>query len=187
MSKENVATRKGEAGFSLMELMIVLAILSVLAAVLVPNFQRHLQAARVGAAVSDLRCIQGALSQYELKNPDAPIPLDLSNYAAVAALSSDNGCWMPPDGDPLNPRRPWDPYLWACTIWISGHAQIVPCDALIPQPQGGQLSPQGYELFVRTRNVSPEYPGAVVSLSSDRGIHVYTAAQAQLQTAALHP
>jgi general secretion pathway protein G len=180
MSSQSVVSRRGQAGFSLLELMIVLGIVSVLAAVLIPNVQRHMQAARVAAAISDLRCIQGALTQYGLRNPDAPIPQNMSNYSAVAAMSSANGCWMPPIGDRQNPRRPWDPWNFFCTIWSNGVITLLPCDSIAPQPQG-------YELYIQTQNVAPDYPGAVVLLSSDRNIHAYTMSEAQLQVGALHP
>src|SRR6185295_161933 len=49
MSNERAAARNSQSGFTLLELMVVLAIIVVLAASLVPSFHNHMQAARVAA------------------------------------------------------------------------------------------------------------------------------------------
>jgi len=172
MSNERAAARNSQSGFTLLELMVVLAIIVVLAASLVPSFHNHMQAARVAATMADLRCIDSAMTNYAFTHPDSPIPPNIASYADLAAVSSSNGCWMPPEGDPDNPGPPWKFYRRLCTVVISGRITYIPCDLLTPQPQG-------YELYVQVKNVSPDYRGAVVGVSSDRGIHAYTLLQAQ--------
>lgn len=55
-------------GFTLIEIMIVVVILSVLAALVVPNMMGKAGDARQVAAASDLRAIANALDMYRLEN-----------------------------------------------------------------------------------------------------------------------
>lgn len=56
---------KNQAGFSLVELMIVVAIIGILAAVAVPNFQRFQAKARQAEAKSDLSAIFSAEKSFK--------------------------------------------------------------------------------------------------------------------------
>ena len=55
-------------GFTLIEIMIVVVILGVLAALVVPNMMGKAGDARQVAAASDLRAIANALDMYRLEN-----------------------------------------------------------------------------------------------------------------------
>jgi len=56
--------RKRKKGFTLIELMIVIAIIAILAAVLVPNFMRAREASRLTACKSNLKNISTAVETY---------------------------------------------------------------------------------------------------------------------------
>jgi len=58
--------------FSLIELLLVLVILAVLAAVIVPKFTRRSEQARVTAAKTDLSVIDGAIDAFEIDNGRYP-------------------------------------------------------------------------------------------------------------------
>ena len=60
--------RKNTAGFTLVEIMIVVAIIGLLAAIAVPNFVQARTNARRGACVNNLRLIDAAKEQYALEN-----------------------------------------------------------------------------------------------------------------------
>ncbi|MHB8536224.1 MAG: type II secretion system major pseudopilin GspG [Sulfuricaulis sp.] len=60
------------AGFTLIEILVVVVILSILAALIVPKIMDRPDQARVVAAKSDIRAIEGALKLYRLDNSVYP-------------------------------------------------------------------------------------------------------------------
>lgn len=59
-------------GFSLVELMIVVAVLGILAAIVVPQFQSHTMEARTAAARNNLHILRGAIELYAARHNDVP-------------------------------------------------------------------------------------------------------------------
>ena len=66
------ATGKWQQGFTLIELMVVVVILGILAAVVVPRVMDRPEQARVSAAQSNIRAIRSALDMYKLDNHAYP-------------------------------------------------------------------------------------------------------------------
>ncbi|MDD5457802.1 MAG: type II secretion system protein [Phycisphaerae bacterium] len=60
------------SGFSLVELMIVTAILGILAAIVLPVFQGHVQQAKESAAKDNLRILRNAIEVYAAQHNDVP-------------------------------------------------------------------------------------------------------------------
>jgi prepilin-type N-terminal cleavage/methylation domain-containing protein len=56
-----------KAGFTLVEIMIVVAIIGLLAAIAIPNFVRARETAQANACINNLRQIDGAVDQYALE------------------------------------------------------------------------------------------------------------------------
>ena len=70
----NVAMKK--SGFTLVEIMIVVAIIGLLAAVAIPNFVKARQTAQRNACIQNLKQIDGAKEQWALetkKGPNDPV------------------------------------------------------------------------------------------------------------------
>jgi prepilin-type N-terminal cleavage/methylation domain-containing protein len=72
---------KGQRGFSLIELLIVVTIISILVAIVIPYLTQAQQSARSASAISSLRIIVGGEASYRAIN---------SAYGDMTALSSAN-------------------------------------------------------------------------------------------------
>src|SRR5438552_17011696 len=59
---------RGPAGFTLVEIMIVVAIIALLAAIAVPGFLRARKRSQASRIINDLRLIDSAVDQYAIKN-----------------------------------------------------------------------------------------------------------------------
>lgn len=74
-------TRRRQRGFSLIELLIVVAVIGIVAAIAVPHFLNSRQAAHNASAFSSLRLIHTAQIAYRMRNPQ---------YGDLAALRAAN-------------------------------------------------------------------------------------------------
>ena len=64
--------KKHEKGFTLIEVMVVVVILSILAAIIVPKVMDRPDTARQVKVQSDIRALESALNLYKLDNFDYP-------------------------------------------------------------------------------------------------------------------
>jgi general secretion pathway protein G len=67
---------KNEAGFTLMELMIVMMIIGILATLAVPSFKSAIKTAKEAVLKEDLRVMRSAIDSYTMDKQKAPQSLD---------------------------------------------------------------------------------------------------------------
>ncbi len=80
---------RGQGGFTLVELLVVAAILAVLASLLAPKVLGALDDARKKAAVADAGNVRQAMERYLLDNEQYPDPAVVTDYASLrTALAS---------------------------------------------------------------------------------------------------
>ena len=72
---KNVQQRSGERGFTLIELMIVVAIIGILAAIAIPKFADLIRKSNEGSTKGNLGALKGALAVYYGENEGA-YPID---------------------------------------------------------------------------------------------------------------
>ena len=98
--------RAAQAGFTLIELMVVLVIIGVLAALIVPNVLERADEARVTAARTDVNNLMQALKLYRLDNQRYPTS-DQGLQALVTRPSTEP---VPPNWKPYLEKLPNDPW-----------------------------------------------------------------------------
>ena len=74
---------KNRKGFTLIELMIVIAIIGILAAMAIPNFQKARGSARQKSCYSNIRIISGAIEMYNMDVPTMMLECNDANQAIL--------------------------------------------------------------------------------------------------------
>ncbi len=136
--------RKSEKGFTLIELMIVVAIIGILAAIAIPNFLNLKDKATWGTAKANLDVMRSALAAYAANN-------DSNQYPTSANYTSFTGANMLKDAN--LPTLPTEAKLTTSgitytaaspfeTFTITAAANNKYFDVLTATPQG--ISPTAY-------------------------------------------
>ncbi len=100
-------------GFTLLELLMAMAIVAILAAIALPAYQQHVQTARVAAATADILLIEQRINQYVTVNNG--LPPDLAAIHADTVLD------------------PWGrPYVYLNFTGLRGHGQMRKDKNLVP-------------------------------------------------------
>jgi general secretion pathway protein G len=97
--------RKSEKGFTLIELIVVLVILGLLAAVVVPNITKHLSKSKEQIARIQIKELEGALQMFAFDVGRYP-----TNSEGLEALVSNPGnveAWKGPYVNKALPLDPW--------------------------------------------------------------------------------
>ncbi|HEY1717834.1 MAG TPA: type II secretion system protein [Verrucomicrobiae bacterium] len=92
--KKTQTARK--SGFTLVEIMIVVAIIGLLAAIAIPNFIKARATSQANACINNLRQIDGAINEWALETGQASgagvNAADISGYIKLNSAGSVPGC-----------------------------------------------------------------------------------------------
>jgi general secretion pathway protein G len=115
-------------GFTLIEILVVIAVISILAALVAPNVFRHVGTAKDAAARSQIEMLGAALDAYRLDNgryPTTDQGLEALWQAPIVEPRPSN--WRGPYLRKAVPKDPWD----------NAYAYLSP----------GEVNAQGYDLL----------------------------------------
>lgn len=117
MHNRTISNGRSQAGFTLIEIMVVVVILGILAALVVPQVMSRPDQAKVTVAQSDIKAIGAALDMYKLDNQRYP-----STQQGLEALV------RKPSGNP--PANNWNPegYLKRVPVdpWGTAYQYLAP-------------------------------------------------------------
>lgn len=90
-------------GFTLIEIMIVVAIIAILASIALPSYQRYIMKSRAKSATADLAALGLTLENRFQKTLNYPVYspgtlIEVSPSARTGTLASDFGAWAPSQG-----------------------------------------------------------------------------------------
>jgi general secretion pathway protein G len=149
-SRTDPHARQRDAGFTLVEMLVVVAVIAVLAAVVAPQVFRNVGDANLNAARSQIEILGTALDSYRLDNHAYP-----TTEQGLAALRT----------EPVTGERPprWrGPYLRAAVPddpWGRPYVYVSP----------GRVNPDSYDLYSLGRDGREGGEGEDADITSWRG------------------
>lgn len=112
INQPNQPTQRGrrQGAFTLVEMLLVITIIGILAALVVPKMMGRSEQARLAAAKSDLSSIKTSLDAFEVDN--GYYPKGKNGLADLIQMPRDARAWHGPYLDNV-PQDPWgNPYIY---------------------------------------------------------------------------
>ena len=139
------------SGFTLIEILVVIAVISVLAALVAPNVFRHVGSAKDAAAKSQIEMLGAALDAYRLDNGRYPTTAQgLAALWEAPVVEPRPTSWRGPYVRKAVPNDPWgNPYLYVSP----GDVNLRSYD-LISLGADGEVGGEGDDADISNTNVN---------------------------------
>jgi len=122
-------TTAKKQGFTLVEIMIVVAIIGLLAAIAIPNFVKARTTSQQNACINNLRLIDSSKQQWALEQrketTDTPQGTDLQPYLGRGANGELPAC-------PIDPQNSFTTSYTPNNVGVSPVCQILPSTHVLP-------------------------------------------------------
>jgi prepilin-type N-terminal cleavage/methylation domain-containing protein len=161
--------------FTLVEILIVVAILGIMAAIVIPTFSGHIQQAKEAAAKDDLRILRNAIELYASQHNNVPpgypfgnsssSPVYLVFLGQLVYSSNKDGRYTisRADGYPLGPylsALPKNPFNALKTVKMTANGQAMPAEA---------TGTYGWICKPATKDIRLDWPG-----TDSKGVPYYS-------------
>lgn len=121
----NTSEKTNEDGYSLLEILVVLAIMAVLASVVAPRLFSQVDKANITAAKSQVKALRLALDAYRLDSGRYPTAEE--GLTLLVKSPSGGGRWFGPYIDGELPADPWEtPYVYVPSLLDQNGSQLAP-------------------------------------------------------------
>lgn len=134
--------------FSIVELMIVVAVLGILAAIVVPQFQNNTTEAKAAVAKNNLRILRSAIELYTAQHSGVPPGYPDNNPANPPAASSFK--YQMIEKKSYLKQMPGNPFNELTTIKMIENSQLMPAEAT------GDV---GWIYKPKTKQIRLDWPG----------------------------
>ncbi len=112
-----MSQRKRNSGFTLVEILIVVVILGILAAIVIPQFTSASESARASSLSSTLQTIRSQLELYQVQhNGDYPTALQMVAWVNLTSTTDVAGATTGSDFGPYLQKAPTNPFTLGSTV-----------------------------------------------------------------------
>lgn len=134
-------SQKRGGGFTLVEILIVVIILGILAAIVIPQFTSASMESKRGSLSSTLRTVRGQIEFYMVQHGDAPPALNGSDWAALTQASTWSGKTVGPylQRTPVNSLNGYSDVLVVAADAAGGDAVAAPSTGFVYNPTNGKM------------------------------------------------